>query len=165
MGNLRSAALVIAVASAALPSAATSHPIEEVFGAWTLVSLTIEQGDKKIEPYGANPKGSMIYDPSGRFSITIVRADLPKVASNNRETSTPEESAKILHGSIAYFGTFTYDEPTKAISVKIEGATFPNWNGTEQKRTIAIVDDTLTLTNPTASSGPGVVKVVWKRAK
>src|SRR4029077_69532 len=88
----------LAVLMAAAP--AKSETLKDLLGAWTLVSLAIEQGDKRIESYGPNPKGAMVNDARGRFSITIVRADLPKVASNNRETSTPEERAKILHGSI-----------------------------------------------------------------
>ena len=150
----------------ALPAGgASAETLKDLIGAWTLVSVSVEQGDKKIEPYGANPKGSMIYDGSGRFSITITRSGLPKVASNNRETSTPDESAAIAHGSIAYFGTYTFSEPDRVVAVKIEGSTFPNWEGVEQKRVISISDDTLILTNPTVSSGAGVAKVVWKRAK
>jgi hypothetical protein len=150
----------------ALPAGgAGAETLKDLIGAWTLVSVTVEQGEKKIEPYGANPKGSMIYDGSGRFSITITRSGLPKVASNNRETSTPEESTAIAHGIIAYFGTYTFSEPDRVVAVKIEGSTFPNWEGVEQKRVIAISGDTLTLTNPTVSSGAGVAKVVWTRAK
>ncbi len=150
----------------ALPvGGAAAETLKDLIGAWTLVSLAVEQGDKKIEPYGANPKGSMIYDASGHFSITITRSGLPKVASNNRETSTPEESVAIAHGSIAYFGTYTFSEPDRVVTVKLEGSTFPNWEGAEQKRVIAISGDMLTLTNPTVSSGAGVAKVVWKRAK
>ena len=144
---------------------AGAQTLKDVIGAWTLVSVTVEQGEKKIEPYGANPKGSMIYDGSGRFSIAITRSGLPRVASNNRESSTPDESVAIARGSIAYFGTYTFSEPDRVMTVKIEGRTFPNWEGVEQKRVIAISGDTLTLTNPTVSSGAGVAKVVWKRAK
>jgi hypothetical protein len=143
----------------------SAQTLKDVVGAWTLVSVVVEQGEKRIEPYGANPKGSMIYNDSGRFSITITRSGLPKIASNNRETSTAEESTAIAHGSIAYFGTYTYSEPDRVMTVKIEGSTFPNWEGVEQKRVIAISGDILTLTNPTVSSGAGVAKVTWRRAK
>ena len=61
---------------AALPARdAAAQTLKDVLGAWTLVAVTVEQGEKKIEPYGANPKGSMIYDASGRFSITIKKLD------------------------------------------------------------------------------------------
>ena len=53
----------------------------------------------------------------------------------------------------------------RVVAVKIEGSTFPNWEGVEQKRVISIAGDTLILTNPTVSSGAGVAKVVWKRVQ
>jgi hypothetical protein len=165
--NLRmlSIASLLGVSAALAPGGASAQTLKDVIGAWTLVSVVVEQGEKKVEPYGPIPKGLMVYDGSGRFSITITRSGLPKVASNNRETSTPEESTAITHGSIAYFGTYAYSEPDRVVTVKIEGSTFPNWEGAEQKRVIAISGDTLVLTNPTVSSGAGVAKVTWKRAK
>lgn len=47
-----------------------------------------------------------------------------------------------------------------------EGSTFPNWNGTDQKRLFTLSGDQLTLTNPTPSvAGAGTFRVVWKRTK
>ncbi|MFC4940779.1 MULTISPECIES: lipocalin-like domain-containing protein, partial [Bradyrhizobium] len=44
-----------------------------------------------------------------------------------------------------------------------EGSSFPNWNGTQQKRFVAVAGDQLTLTvRPPAGD---VVDVIWKRAK
>jgi hypothetical protein len=92
----------------------------------------------------------------------VTRADLPKVASNNRASATAEESQQIVHGSIGYFGTYTTNLADNSVTVQIEGATFPNWVGTSQKRTYTISGDEMQLTNP--ASGGGVAKVVLKRA-
>lgn len=99
--------------------------------------------------------------PAG--SRSVMRGDLPKVASNNMQTSTVEESQKIAHGSIAYYGSWTANEADKTVTVNIEGATFPNYAGAEQKRGFAISGDVLTITNPTPALD-GIVKVVLKRA-
>jgi hypothetical protein len=147
----------------ALASGASAQTAKDLVGAWTTVSVTVEQGDKKIEPLGPNPKGTQIYDASGRFAIMVMRGDLPKVASNNMQTSTVEESQKIAHGSIAYYGSWTANEADKTVTVNIEGATFPNYAGAEQKRGFAISGDVLTITNPTPALD-GIVKVVLKRA-
>ena len=40
----------------------------------------------------ANPQGQMMFDPNGRISFMVTRADLPKFASNNRQAGTPEEN-------------------------------------------------------------------------
>src|SRR2546430_6170246 len=41
------------------------------------------------------------------------------------QTSTVDESQKIAHGSIAYYGSWTANDADKTVTVKIEGATFP----------------------------------------
>jgi lipocalin-like protein len=153
--------LAFGVAMPAGPASAQTD--KNLIGAWTIVSITVEQGDKKSEPYGSNPKGTQVFDGNGRFAIVVTRPDLPKVASNNRETATAEESQKIVHGSIGYFGSYTSNEADKSMTLQIEGATFANWVGTSQKRTYTISGDDMQLTNPTASGG-GTAKVVLKRA-
>ena len=63
---------------------------KELVGAWTLVSITVNQGgQKKIEPFGPAPKGSLIFESNGRFSITVTRSDLPKFGSGSRVAGTP----------------------------------------------------------------------------
>jgi len=65
---------------------------EQFVGSWTLVSLTAGEGADQTLPYGPNPKGTMMVDANGRFSITVLRSDLPKLASNNRMTGTADEN-------------------------------------------------------------------------
>jgi hypothetical protein len=49
--------------------------------------------------------------------------------------------------------------------LKVEYSTFPNWMGTDQKRTItALSKEELKWSNPSASAG-GVAELVFKRAK
>jgi hypothetical protein len=74
-----------------------------------------------------------------RISMIITRSDLPKIASNNRHAGTPEENKAFEEGSIAYFGTYSAKQMTCAIH--IESSTFPNWIGTNQKRSFIISGD------------------------
>ncbi len=47
---------------------------KELVGAWTLVSITVNQGGQtKIEPFGPAPKGLLIFEHNGRFSIAVTR--------------------------------------------------------------------------------------------
>src|SRR5262249_30117012 len=110
----------------------TKSDKERLVGSWTLISLTAGEGTSQTLPYGPNPKGTMMVDANGRFSITVVRSDVSKVASNNRMTATPDENRAIVQGSIAYFGTYSIDEATHVITVNVEGSTFPNFNGGTQ---------------------------------
>jgi hypothetical protein len=138
---------------------------KQVQGSWTLASLYVEQDGKKIEPFGSQPRGSMILTPDGRFSIILMRASLPKFAANNRMKGTPEENQAIVQGSLAVYGTYkVVSEKEHTGIMHVEESTFPNWNGQDQKRVWTIKGDELSVTNPTASAG-GTAYVIWKRAK
>jgi hypothetical protein len=94
------------------------------------------------------------------------RSDLPRFASNSRDTGTPEEYKTVVLGSIAYFGTYSVNEADKVITVQIEGSTFANLIGrADQKRIItSLTADELKFTNPATPSGE-TLQLVWKRAK
>ena len=141
-----------------------AQTVKDLAGTWTLVSSVTEQGGNKTDTYGPNPKGILTVDANGRYVLAFVRADLPKVASNNRTTATPEENKAIVQGSNTHFGTLSVNAADKTITFKIETSTFPNWDGTEQKRPFTVTGDELQYTVPAASGG-GTATVVWKRAK
>jgi hypothetical protein len=138
---------------------------ERLVGSWILTSLISGEGASETLPYGANPKGCMMVDANGRFSITVARSDLPKFASNNRMMGTAEENKAIVQGVIAYFGTYDIDESTHVLTVHVEGSTFPNFDYGTQTRILSFRgDDEVTYFNPTPSMG-GTAKVTYRRAK
>ena len=143
---------------------ALAQTARDLVGTWTLVSAINEQGGDKTDIYGPHPKGILAVDATGRYVLVIARADLPKVASNNRTTATPEESQAIVQGSIAHFGTVSVNAADQTLTFKIETSLFPKWDGTEQQRPFTITGDALTYTVPSASGG-GTATVVWTRAK
>jgi hypothetical protein len=137
---------------------------ERFIGSWTLVSLTSGEGANQTLPYGPNPKGTMMVDANGRFSITVVRSDLPKFTSNNRMTGSPEQNKAIVQGTIAYFGTYSIDEATHVLTVNVEGSTFPNFTGGTQTRILSFDGDEVTYFNPTPSMG-GSARATYRRTK
>jgi hypothetical protein len=99
-------------------------------GSWILVALYNETDGKKTEPYGPNPRGSLLLTPDGRFSMVLMRASLPKFASNNRTKGTAEENQAVVHGSVAAVGTYTVSgDKEQTLNLHIEESTFPNWDG------------------------------------
>src|SRR5499433_2743868 len=126
---------------------------KDLAGTWTLVSVVTEQAGNTSDTFGPHPKGILMVDDNGRYVIAIARAGLPKVASNNRTTAAPEENKAIVGGSITHFGTLAVNAADKTITFKIETATFPNWDGTEQKRAFTVTGDELTYTVPAMSGG------------
>lgn len=159
------AAMLVLAGLVCAASAASADSTKDIVGTWTLHSLMVDHDGVKNEPYGHNPHGAVTFGPDGRFSLIISRSDLRPIASNNRLQGTDEENRAIVHGSIAYFGTYTVDESARTFTVHVEGGTFPNWVGTDQKRIFSISGDELKYTNTNRSAGAGTALVVWKRAK
>jgi Lipocalin-like domain len=135
----------------------------QIFGVWTVVSVVNEADGKRTEPYGANPKGQFIFTADGYFSTNIIRPDRPKFVSNNRTTGTPDENKAAVQGSNGSFGTYEISSDG-SLTLQIVGSTFPNWDGTKQKRLASIKDDEITWTNPTPSIGGNTVTML-QRAK
>ena len=142
---------------------AWSQAAKDIVGTWSLVSVTVDRDGNKTEPFGPNPLGVLVFDRSGHFSLVVTRAGLPKLVSNNRMTGSAEENKAIVRGSTAYFGTYSVSEADRMFTVHVEGATFPNWVGTDQKRIFTINGDQLRYTNSSRSGGEGTALVIWKR--
>jgi hypothetical protein len=95
----------------------------------------------------------------------ISRGNLAKFAANNVNDGTADENKAVLQGLIAMIGTWTVDEAGKTLITNIEAGSFPNFNGTSQKRIIlSLTADEMKYTNPATSTG-AVTEAVWKRAK
>jgi hypothetical protein len=139
---------------------------DQLVGTWTVVSWVQTRPDgSKFERFGDKPMGVNVFDANGRFYVMFARPDVPKIASNNPSTPTPEEAKAIVGGTIAYYGTYTVDEGSKIVTLKIEASSFPNQLGSDQKRAILSVSaDELKYNNAVALSG-GQILVGLKRAK
>jgi hypothetical protein len=137
---------------------------DQLLGTWMLVSAYTEREDgNKVETFGSHPIGVVVLDGEGRLALLEMRSDLPKFASNNRQEGTPEENKAIVQVSICYFGTYTLDEAAKTLIFHLEGCSFPNWTGTDQKRSFTLTGDELTWSGVGSSGRP--FRTVWKRAK
>jgi hypothetical protein len=138
---------------------------ERLVATWTLLSWEQKRGDgTKVERYGTSPKGIAFFDAGGRYIITVMRSDRAKYASNALWQGTPEENKETADGTITYFGTYSVSEADSSIAIHVEGSSYPNWNGTDQKRFVSIVGELLMLTvRPPA--GDAVTDVIWARAK
>ena len=145
------------------PSEVFAQTAKDLVGTWLPVSTVLTRQDgSQIEPFGPNLKGILTFDNTGRFAFILARPDLPKFASNNRNTGTAEENRAIVQGSLAYFGTYSLLE--KVIKMHVDGGTWPGWTGTDIERHIfAFSGDELKWTDPTPSTG-GKAENVWRRA-
>ena len=139
---------------------------EQLVGSWSFVSVETTRADgSKFQSFGPNPQGLTIFDANGRYSSLVLRPDRAKFTSNNRMEGTPEENKATAQGTLASYGKYTVDEATRTIIFQIERSSYPNWDGTEQKRSFTLNGDDLTYSVPAPSTGSGTSKVVLKRAK
>jgi len=141
---------------------------DQIVGAWTLLLAdNIKDDGTHMPGYGPNPEGVIIFTPDGHYSLQIIRNGRPAVASKDRMAGTVDENKAAVQGMISHFGTYAVDEAGKSVTFRIQASSFPNWDGTVQKRPItAITDEVLTWNTP-APSAAGFVRaeVAWKKAK
>jgi len=140
-----------------------AQTIQDLAGTWTLVAVYVERDGVKTDTYGPQPRGILAVDANGSYALVIARSGLPRFASNNRTTGTNEENQAVVSGSLAHFGTLSIDTVDKAIIFRIAASTFPNWDGTEQKRPFTLKGDELRYV--AVGSGGGSGPVIWRRAK
>jgi hypothetical protein len=160
-------ALVVFAASL-LPSIAAAQQKslkEQIIGTWKYVSVDNVKADgSRVPLFGPNPQGRATFDSKGNYVLMTSRNEQPKFASNDRNQGTNDEYKAVVQGSIAHFGRYEVSEADKTITFKIETSTFPNWNGTSQKRPFNITGNELRWTTLSASSG-GSAEVLLKRAE
>lgn len=164
---VRSAALLLLAAALTSATAFGQQTTlkEQLVGTWTYVAVdTVRPDGTRIPLYGPNPQGVATFDGNGHYQLLTARAGLPKFAANDRMQGTADEYKAVVQGSIAHFGSYSVNEADKTITFRIETSTFPNWNGTEQKRPFTISGDELRWRTP-ASSGGGIAEVVLRRAR
>ncbi|MFB6455275.1 lipocalin-like domain-containing protein [Chitinophaga sp. Hz27] len=138
---------------------------QQILGTWSLVSVeNINPDGSTISPYGDHPVGMLIFMPSGKYAIQILKANRGKVAANDKDKATAEENAALVRGTNAHFGNYTVDEKKQVIVFKVQHAFYPNWEGVTQVRSYSLQNNklTYTVTTPT-SGGASIAKVTWKK--
>ena len=160
------AAAAILCLSLAVPAGhAFAQGAKSLVGTWAPVSAVItDASGKKTDAFGPNPRGVLVFTADGRYSLTIMRASLPKFASNNRSKGSAEENQAVVSGSIAHFGKYSVDEKDKTLVFNVETSTYAHWDGVPQKRPFTVSKDELNYTVPSPSIG-GTGALVWKRVK
>ena len=156
-------AAVVAGVAFAGPSAGVAQTSKDLVGTWrNTANVTIASDGKRTNQFGANGNGMAIFGADGRFVIVNINPDTPKFASNSRSAGTADENKTAVAGGIGLFGTYSVAD--KAVTMKVEGSTYPNWTGAEQKRVVkSFTKDQFTWSLP-ASIG-GTAEVTWKRLK
>lgn len=145
--------------------AATPTKTSPLQGTWKLVAANkILPSGEEVNDYGASPKGRLIVDAKGRYSLQIFKSERPQFLAADKSTGTADEFKAAVLGSSTHFGTLTVDSHDGILTFAIESSSFPNWEGTVQKRKYMLKDDALTYRVPPRPDWSIPVSV-WQRQK
>jgi hypothetical protein len=92
-----------------------------------------------------------------------VIGEYPKLASNDRLKTMPQEEKAIAYNVLSYFVTYSLSDGDLVLTLKIEASSFPNQIGSSGKRNITLSGDELKLENPASLAG-NINRFTWKRA-
>ena len=135
-------------------------------GTWRLVSFVGHGADgRETSSYGPKPLGFLIYDKGGRMSVQIARSDRRPFKSGDPFRASPEELKDAFDGYFGYFGTYMVDERAGTVTHHVEGASYPNYVGTDHLRFFTWQGNRLVLSTPPDRAGGSDVTYVatWER--
>ena len=133
---MKTSATVIALGFVlAAPVAAMAQTAKDFVGTWkNTANVTVGADGKRTSVFGPHGTGMAIFAADGHFVLLNHNPDTPKFAGDSRAKGTDAENKAAVAGGIGLYGTYTVSG--KAITMKVDGSTYPNWTGTEQKRDI-----------------------------
>ena len=168
MIRLRVSLALAALASAAvLVHAQAPAKPSPLVGTWTLVLVdNVLKDGTRVHLYGDPPAGLLVFDEKGRYSLQIVKPGRRPFASSDKGEGTPDEYKMAVMGCNSHFGRYVVNPDGKSMLFKIEYASFPNWEGTQQKRSFTLTANELKYVVPIPTSGADQTgEVVWRRAE
>lgn len=158
-------ASVVMCLAAVLPTSAQTLK-DRLVGTWIFVSaFDVQKDGTKIDRWGPNPKGTLMFDANGRYTQLIHRSDIPKFSGNSQNSGTADEYKTVMQNLVASFGTYSVNEADKMLITNVEGGAFPNQYGATQRRIISMLTaDELRYTNAATNVGT-TAEAVWRRPK
>ena len=132
-------------------------------GTWTLVAADqIRPDGEQVRDYGESPNGRLIVDAAGCYSLQIFKSERPRFKGADKANGTTDEFKAAVMGSSTHFGTVTVDARESLLLFAIESASFPNWEGTVQKRKFKLEGQTLSYQVSPRPDG-GIPVSVWRK--
>lgn len=152
---------ILAPVTGAMARGATGHfPLA---GTWTLQAADVLHPDgSRTSDYGADPKGLLMIDRQGHYSLQILRSDRPRFAADAKAKGSADEYRAAVMGSSTHYGTLTLDTKRHLLVFHIDGASFPNWEGQQQSRSFELHGGVLSYRVPPRPNGDVPISV-WRR--
>jgi hypothetical protein len=147
---------------AAQAVAAAPFPLS---GTWALQAADQLHADgTRTSDYGDTPRGLLIVDAEGRYSLQIFSSERKPFSSASKAEASASEFKSAVMGSSTHFGRISIDAAKGTLTFAIEGASFPNWEGARQERPYTLVADVLSYQVPARPNGRTPVSV-WRKLR
>ena len=159
---MKSCLLAIVAAIIVMPASAQSLK-DQLVGTWTLASCNEPNfpacaGNNGLSMYAANGRYIQMIAARGRPKVTLPAP--PPAGANFRAEYTPEQYKSVAAGLFANFGTWSVNETNKTVTLHVDGALFPNIEGTDWVTFTPIISgDEMKTTGQNGQPGP----FVWRR--
>jgi hypothetical protein len=153
-------AMLAGLATRDMPGPAHEFPLH---GTWTLVAADkILPGGALARDYGEQPKGRLIVDTQGRYSLQIFKSERLRFTTDSKANGSTDAFKSAVMGSSTHYGTVTIDQKAGQLVFSIEGSSFPNWEGTVQRRQYKLEGKQLSYQVPPRADGSIPISV-WRR--
>lgn len=110
----------------------------------------------------ASPKDLLLIDGQGHYPLQIFKTERPAFHAADKAKGTPDEYQAAVMGSGTHCGTLRIEPDHDVLVFHIEGASFPSWEGQEQRRQYQLKDGVLGY-RATARPDGDVPLSVWRR--
>lgn len=114
-------------------------------GHWRLESWSgITDAGEPIDHGGGEPRGDLIYLPSGRMAVQIAEDDRGRFGSRDLDAGEEAQQAAAYRTYNAYAGTYSVPEPGVVVH-HVEQALHPDQPGMDKRRSYELDGDVLML--------------------
>jgi hypothetical protein len=109
------------------PARATLAVHDQFPGHYRLLSSTRRhRSGEEVDLQGAEPSGQTYYDTTGRMWVLLAP---PGRSAVDPETATAVDYRRLLHGVVAYYGTYDVDPAQHIVVHRVLAALRPDWVG------------------------------------
>lgn len=152
---------------------------EQVIGGWELIEYVSESKSDRSQknyPMGNDVQGMLVYSSNGSMSVHLQLPGQTPFQSDSPLKGSEQELAEAAKRCLAYSGSFTVEEEGRTSSIQhdIINCSFPNWQGTKQRRFASIEsidgETVLELTPdeaerkmPKEQAGDGTLCLRWRK--
>lgn len=148
------------------PTPVTPALLLALVGTWELLTREdyTHSGERRIDPgLGADPIALLFFDRNGHFAAQFMKRDRTSAEAEPVKGGANNSSAR--GGYDAYFGRFSVDATSGAVTTTLVGALSPENVGQVFVRTMSVAGDELTIRlDTTTSEGEPIRRTLrWRR--